>query len=140
MQQRSSQTLTWSAVLAALRISAGASVHIRDGKTTEPAGAVRNRPSAKGTELCLFPGEQATTRPELITQLEALAKQAGRRFATSARASIGESNLLIDGVADENVEGKTITVIRTRRPKLGYNQSQQTGDTSTFRSKRIKQW
>lgn len=138
MHQRSPQSLSWPAVLAALRSCAGKSVHVRDGKLTEPAGSVRNRPSAKGTELCLFPGQLASTRLDLIAQLEALSKSAGRRFATSARARVGDAYLLVEGVADEDVDGATVAVIRTRRPKLGYNQSQQTGDFTTLRSKRIK--
>lgn len=138
MQQRSPQSLSWSAVLAELRSSVGESVYIRDGKVTEPAGSVRNRSAAKGTELCLFPGEHASTRLDLIAQLEALAKRTGRRFATSARVRVGISHLLIENVADEDIDGATVTVIRARRPKLGYNQSLQSGDSTTLRSKRIK--
>ncbi len=138
MHQRSPQSLDWSAVLAALRRSVGESVHIRDGKLTEPAGSVRNRPSAKGTELCLFPGDIASTRVDLITQLETLAKRTGRRFITSAKVRMGDSQLLIENVADEDIDGATVTVIITRRPKLGYNRSLQTGDSTTLRSKRIK--
>lgn len=140
MQQRSSMTLSWSALLALLRSSSGESVHIRDGKLVAPAGSVRNRPSAKGTELCLFSGDVPSPRVDLVALLESLSKSAGRRFATSAKVHVGDSQLLIDGVGDEEIDGKTATVIGTRRPKLGYNQSQQTGDTTTFRSKRIKQW
>jgi hypothetical protein len=138
MHQRSLQSLSWPAVLAALRSCVGESVHIRDGKLTEPAGSIRNRPSAKGTELCLFPGELASARLGLIAELEALAKNPGRRFTTSARVRIGDSYLLVDSVADEDLDGATVAVIRARRPKLGYNQSQQTGDFTTLRSKRIK--
>lgn len=127
-------------MLAALRSCAGKTVHIRDGKLTEPAGSVRNRPAAKGTELCLFPSERASTRVDLIAQLETLAKSAGRRFVTSARARIGDAYLLIESVADEDIDGAVVTAIRTRRPKLGYNQSMQTGDSTTLRSKRIKNW
>lgn len=140
MRQRSPQSLSWSAVLAELRSSAGESVYIRDGKHTAPAGSVRNRPSAKGIELCLFPSELASTRADLIGQLETLAKRTDRRFATSARARIGDSHLLIENVADEVIDGATVTVIKTRRPKLDYNQSLQTGDSTTLRSKRIKSW
>ena len=111
---------------------------IRDGKFTEPAAAVRNRPSAKGTELSLFPGETPVARLDLIEQLAGLAKGAGRRFMASARAMINKSNLVVEGVADENVDNVVFAVIRTRRPKLGFNPSQQTGATSTLRSKRIK--
>jgi len=138
MNQRPPKSLSWSAVLAALRITVGEAVHIRDGKLTEPAGSVRNRPSATGTELCLFPAERASSRLDLIAQLEALAKRSGRRFATSARARIGDSHLLVDSVADEDIDGLTVSVIRTRRAKLGYNQSRQVGDSTTLRSKRIK--
>ena len=140
MQQRSAQSLSWPALLAALRSSSAASVLIRDGKECEPAGAVRNRPAAKGTELCLFSSESAVKRIDLIAQLEGLSKSSGRRFATSAKVRVGESNLLVDSVGDEDVDGVAACVIRTRRPTLGYNQSQQKGDTTTFRSKRIKQW
>jgi hypothetical protein len=138
MHQRTPQSLSWSAVLGALRSSVGESVHIRDGKLTAPAASVRNRPSAKGTELCLFPGEFAATRLGLIAQLETLAKRTGRRFATSARVRIGDSHLLIESVADEDIGGVTVTMIKTRRRKLGYNQSLQTGDSTALRSKRIK--
>lgn len=138
MQQRSPQSLSWPEVLAALRACAGEEVLIRDGKLTEPAASVRNRPSAKGTELCLFPGETAVKRLELIAQLETLAKGAGRRFMASARARISGSNLIVESVTDENVDGVLFAVVKTRRPKLGFNQSQQTGDTTTFRNKRIK--
>ena len=140
MHRRSPQSLSWPSVLAALRTCAGESVRIRDGKSTEPAGLVRNRPSAKGTELCLFPGEVASTRLGLIAQLETLAKRAGRRFTTSARVRVGDSYLLVESVADERIDGGDVTVIDARRPKLGYNQSLQTGDSTTLRTKRIKNW
>jgi hypothetical protein len=78
------------------------------------------------------------TRLELIEQLAVQAKRAGRRFMTSARARINDSNLIIEGVTDESVDSVLFAVVNTRRPKLGYNQSQQTGATSTLRSKRIK--
>ena len=138
MHTRSSRSLSWPDVLAALRECTGESVLIRDGKVTQPAAAVRTRSAAKGTELCLFSGERAVARLDLIGQLEVQAKRAGRRFMTSARARISESNLIIEGVADESVDSVLFAVVNTRRPKLGYNQSQQTGATTTLRSKRIK--
>jgi len=138
MHQKSPSSLSWPALLSALRGCAGEFVHIRDGKAIQPAGSIRNRPSAKGTELCLFPGEHASTRLDLIVELETLAKRAGRRFATSARARAGDAYLLIESVGDEDLDGVTVATIRTRRPKLGYNQSLQTGDSTTLRSKRIK--
>ena len=138
MHTRASRSLSWPDVLAALRTCTGEFVLIRDGRLTEPAGAVRNRASAKGTELCLFSGESPTTRLDLIEQLAVLAKSAGRRFMTSARARINESNLIVEGVADERVDDVLFAVVNTRRPKLGFNQSQQTGATTTLRSKRIK--
>ncbi len=111
---------------------------IRDGKVTQPAAAVRTRSAAKGTELCLFSGESAARRLDLIEQLAGMAKGAGRRFMASARARIHDSNLIVEGVTDETVDGKLFAVVITRRPKLGYNQSQQTGATTTLRSERIK--
>ena len=56
----------------------------------------------------------------------------------SARAKIGDSALLVESVADEDTGGTIAAVVRTRRPKLAFNQSQQTGSTTTLRSKRIK--
>ena len=138
MQNRSPQTFSWTDLLAALRRSTGESVLIRDGTSTAPAEAVRNRPSAKGTELSLFSGESAMKRLDLIERLETLAKAGGRRFMTTARADINGSNLIVESVEDENVDDAVFAVIRTRRPKLGFNQSQQTGASSTLRSKRIK--
>ncbi|HTV92655.1 MAG TPA: hypothetical protein VMG98_08055 [Verrucomicrobiae bacterium] len=78
------------------------------------------------------------TRLGLIEQLTVLAKGAGRRFMTSARARINGSNLIVESVSDETVDGVLAAVINTRRLKLGFNQSQQTGATTTLRSKRIK--
>jgi hypothetical protein len=138
MQNRTPRSLSWPEVLAGLRSGAGVAVLIRDGKVTAPAAAVRSRPGAKGTELCLYSGEGSATRLDLVGRLDALAKSAGRRFMTSARASINESILFIESVADENVDDILVTVINTRRPTLGFNQSQQTGASTTLRSKRIK--
>ena len=138
MHLRSPRSLGWPDVLAALRACTGEFVLIRDGRLTEPAGAVRSRAAAKGTELCLFPGETAVTRLDLIEQLAVLAKGAGRRFMTSARARINDSNLVVEGVADESVDDVLFAVVKTRRLKLGYNQSQQTGASTTLRTKRIK--
>jgi hypothetical protein len=138
MNTRPPRSLSWPEVLAALRECTGASVLIRDGKATQPATALRNRAAAKGTELCLFSGENAIARLELIEQLAVQSTRAGRRFMTSARARINESNLFVEGVNDERVDGVLFAVVNTRRPKLGFNQSQQTGATSPLRSKRIK--
>jgi len=138
MQPQPPTSLHWPKLLGALRSCAADRVLIRDGKVTEPAGAVRSRPAARGTELCLYPGEAPIARTELIERLEALAKSSGRRFASSARANVNESYLLVDSVADEEVDGKSFTVIVTRRPTLGFNPSQQTGSRTHLRSKRIK--
>ena len=132
------KSLAWPAVLAALRACTGESVLIRDGRVTEPAGSVRTRPAAKGTELCLFPGSSPAAREALLAELESQAKVPGRRFMGSARANVNQSFLLVEGVADEEVDGVAYTVVRTRRPSLGYNASQQTGSSTTLRSKRIK--
>ncbi len=138
MQSRTPKILSWPEIVAALRVCTGESVLIRDGRVTQPAGVVRTRPSAKGTELCLFPGERSTTRIELMERLATLAKMSRRSFAGSARAKINESYLLIDAVADEDVDGVLFVVVRTRRPTLGFNRSQQTGERTTLRTKRIK--
>lgn len=111
---------------------------IRDGHATQPASSIKNRPSAKGEELCLFPGEQPISRSELIGRLEALSKGARRRFMGSARAFINGSGLIVASVGDEQIDDVVFAVIKTRRPVLGFNQSQQVGATTTLRSKRIK--
>jgi len=138
MQTSRPKSLSWPEVLRALRECSGKSVLVRDGRMTEPAESVRSRPAAKGTELCLFGGEKPTARTALIEALETLEKGSGRRFMASARASVNGSFLLIESVGDEDVEGTVFAVIRTRRPSLAYNQSQQTGSSTTFRNKRIK--
>src|SRR5271155_5816890 len=104
MQLPTSKSLSWPELLSALRTCGGASVLIRDGRGTEPAGAVRNRPAAKGTELWLFSGEKPVQRVDLIADLEALAKNSGRRFMTSARANVNKSSLLVESAADEDVD------------------------------------
>src|ERR1035441_4742313 len=104
MQTPTPKSLSWPQVLAGLRLCSGGSVLIRDGKVTEPAAVVRNRPAANGTELCLFSGESATTRRDLIERLEELAKSSGRRFMSSARAHVNESFLLIEDVGDQVVD------------------------------------
>ena len=111
---------------------------IRDGNVTEAASSVRIRPSAKGTELCLFPGESAMKRLDLIEQLEMRAKGAGRRFMAPARTMVNGATLIVESVTDETVDSALFAVIKTRRRTLGFNQSQQKGDTTTFRNKRIK--
>ena len=138
MQKRMPKSLSWSEVLAALQVCSGESVLIRDGKVTVPAGSIGNRASAKGTELCLFPGTASATRLDLAEHLATLAKSPGRRFMTSARAKIHESHLLVESVGDEKVDDVVFTVVKTRRRTLAFNQSQQTGDRTTFRNKRIK--
>jgi hypothetical protein len=138
MQKRMPKSLSWSEVLAALRACSSEFVLIRDGKLTEPAGSVGSRPSAKGTELCLFPSTDSTKRLDLVQHLTSLASSPGRRFMTSARAKINDSHLLVESVGDEDTEDGRFAVIKTRRPTLAYNQSQQSGDTTTFRNKRIK--
>lgn len=138
MQKLAPRSLSWPEVLAALRVCAGESVLIRDGKDTAPATAVRARPSATGTALCLFPGEKPAARLDLIQQLETLADGAGRRFMKPARANIKNSNLLIESIDDETIDDVLFAVIKTRRPTLGFNQGQQTGQKTHLRSKRIK--
>ncbi|HEY5339962.1 MAG TPA: hypothetical protein VIK27_02960 [Candidatus Aquilonibacter sp.] len=139
MKPSSPSDLSWPQLLAALRGGAGETVLIRDGKRVEAAQAVRSRPAATGTEFSLFSGDGgAMTRLALIAHLETLAKGHGRRFTKPARAQIDGSSLLVVSVSDEEVEGTLHSVIATRRSSLGFNPSQQTGDRTTLRSKRIK--
>lgn len=77
-------------------------------------------------------------RLDLIEQLETRAKGAGRRFMVPARAMVNGSNLVVESLTDENVDSILFAVIKTRRRTLGFNQSEQKGDTTTFRNKRIK--
>jgi hypothetical protein len=132
------RVLSWPEVLAALRSSTASTTIIRDGRETTPAGDVRTRPAAKGTDICLYSGGTPATRLDLIERLEKFQKGAGRRFMSSARASINDTTLLVESVADETIDGVLVTVIDTRRPTLGFNRSQQVGSTTTLRSKRIK--
>jgi hypothetical protein len=134
MQQRTQQPLTWSALLTALSASEGDVVIIRDGTNRVPSGLVGTRAAAKGTEFYLGTDSQPVARKALIDQLEALSKSPGRRFMTSARVQVDGTNLLVESVADES----PAAVIVTRRPKLGFNPSHQTGASTTFRNKRIK--
>ena len=114
MKTSNAKSLSWPEVLSALRACSGELVLIRDGKVTERAAVVRSRPAAKGTELCLFPGEPGATRLELIRQLETLAGATGRRFTKSARASIGNAYLLVESVGDAMPSGIV------HRPKRGF--------------------
>ncbi len=138
MKSATPKSLSWREILDALRVCTADTVFIGDGRELAPAGTVANRPSAKGTELCLFPSDTPASRQALIDQLASLSSSSGRRFMASARAKIGDSALLVASVADEDAGGSLATVVRTRRPKLRFNQSQQTGSTTTLRSKRIK--
>ena len=133
-------TLTWPLLLAALKASPSDLVLIRDGKTTFPADAVRTKPAAAGTEFCLFAGEAESSRATLVAQLERLAAGPGRRFKSSAKASLQGASLLVERVIDEDIEGKTYAVVVTRRAKLGYNQSQSSAAPPELgrSSKRIK--
>jgi hypothetical protein len=132
--------LTWPQLLAALRTCTSDDVVIREGRATAPAHRVQSRPAASGSELCLFsaPAEPAVKRDALIAELETLAKGHGRRFGKPARVEIANSYWLVAGVRDEDVDGVPRSVIAARRPSLAYNPSEQTGDRTTLRSKRIK--
>jgi hypothetical protein len=138
MQTSRPKSLSWPDILAALRACTSQSVLVRDGRVTEPADTIRSRPAAKGTELCLFPGQKPAARTALIAGLETLEKGSGRRFMAAARASVNGSFLLVESVGDEDVDGTPFAVVRTRRPALAYNRSEQTGSSTTFRNKRIK--
>lgn len=121
-----------------LRTCTGERVLIRDGRDTSPATSVQTRPAASGTEFCLFDGPEGIARQQLIERLETLSKGTGRRFAAAARARINDAFLLVDGVADEEIDGVTYTVVNTRRPKLGHSTTGAKAPQTTHRSKRIK--
>ena len=55
-----------------------------------------------------------------------------------ARAMVNGSTLIVESLTDETVDNVLFAVITTRRRTLGFNPSQQQGDTTTFRNKRIK--
>ena len=138
MRPQTPKTLHWPAVLNALRSCEGDVVLIRDGRDLRPAEAVKPRPAAKGTELCLFDGDAAVKRDELVERLDALSKSGGRRFMNAARARVGDAFLLIDGVSDETLDEGLQTVVTTRRPKLGFNASEAKAPQFVGRTKRIK--
>ncbi len=130
--------MRWGDLLRELQACAGNTVFVSDGKSTEPAAAVRARPSARGAELCLFSGETAVSRIDLIAALEKLSKAPGRRFASSARGTIGAAALPIERASDETTDGATNVVVVLGRPAANFNHRLQTGDSTTLRSKRIK--
>lgn len=139
MRPQTPTTLNWPAVSKALRACTGEFVMSRDGRDVRPADAVKTRPAAKGTELCLFDGEAPVKREELVERLDALSKTAGRRFMGAARARAGDAFLLIDSVTDETLEdGAQAAVVNTRRPKLGFNASEAKAPQFVGRTKRIK--
>lgn len=130
--------MRWGDLLRELKICAGDVVFVSDGKSTEPAAAVRTRPSARGVELCLFPGETAVARIDLVAALEKLSQAPGRRFASSARGTVGGAALPIERASDETADGATNVVVILGRPAANFNHRFQTGDSTTLRTKRIK--
>ena len=138
MYQSPSKSLHWPALLSALRSCSGERVHLRFGSTTEPAGSVRIRPAARGTEYCLFTDVEPTTRAALIEQLEALAGRAERRFMSAARVQVGDAFYLVEHIADETTDGLVNTVIIARRTKGGFEPMRGKAPQTTGRSKRIK--
>lgn len=130
--------MRWGDLLRELQACTGNAVFVSDGKATEPAAAVRTRPSARGAELCLFSGEVAIERADLILALDKLSKAPGRRFASSARGTIGAASLPIERASDETADGVTNVVVLLRRPAVNFNHRFQTGDSTTLRTKRIK--
>jgi hypothetical protein len=128
----------WRDLLRELQTCAGDAVFVSDGKSTEPAAAIRTRPSARGVDLCLFSGETAISRIDLVAALEKLSQAPGRRFASSARGTIGGAALPVERVSDESADGVTNVLVILGRPAANFNHRFQTGDSTTLRTKRIK--
>ncbi|MHB8178471.1 MAG: hypothetical protein ACYDA5_04810 [Vulcanimicrobiaceae bacterium] len=137
MYQQPSESLHWPELLAALRSCAGNLVHLRVGNTTDPAGSVRIRSAARGTEYCLFEGTEPTTRVALIEQLETFAKSPDRRFMAAARVHVGGAYYLVEHLVDEESNGVVNTTILARRSKGGFEPMRGSAPP-TGRSKRIK--
>ena len=55
-----------------------------------------------------------------------------------ARANVNGLTLIVENLTDETIDSVLFAVVKTRRRTLGFNQSEQKGDTTTFRNKRIK--
>lgn len=61
------------------------------------------------------------------------------RFIVLAAIARWAASLIAEAeVTDETVDSVLFAVIKTRRRTLRFNRSQQKGDTTTFRNKRIK--
>ncbi len=138
MQNQPSKSLHWPSILAALRACSGELVRMRSGNATEPAGEVRSRAAARGTELCLFAGAEPLKRSALIEQLEALADRPGRQFMAAARMHADGSYHLIERVADEDADGTLYATIVARRSTGGFEPGRGKAPHTTGRSKRIK--
>lgn len=57
---------------------------------------------------------------------------------SAARGTVGTASLPIDSAADETIDGTLVTVIALRRPSASFNHRLQTGESTTLRTKRIK--
>lgn len=138
MHLQNSKSLHWPTLLASLRTFSGEFVHLRSGDETEPAGGVRIRPAARGTEYCLFEAAEATTRLALIEQLDALAKRAERRFMSAARVHVAGAFHLVAYVIDEEIDGVKSTLVIARGSQGGFEPMRGKAPQTTGRSKRIK--
>ncbi|MHB8147774.1 MAG: hypothetical protein ACYDGM_11025 [Vulcanimicrobiaceae bacterium] len=138
MQNQPSKSFHWPDILVALRACTGDLVRMRSGTAAEPAGEVRSRAAARGTELCLFEGSQPFKRAALIEQLEALAGRPGRHFMAAARIHVDGGYHLVERVADEDVDGMMYATIVARRSTTGFEPGRGKAPHTTGRSKRIK--
>ncbi|NNM98235.1 MAG: hypothetical protein HKL91_00350 [Candidatus Eremiobacteraeota bacterium] len=138
MQRSAPKSLHWPGVLAALRTCEGECVFLRTGTTSEPAGEIRTRPAARGTEFCLFEGEAPVARVALIERLEHLAASPDRRFAAAARIHVDGSFELVERVMNDSIAGAACAVIIARNSGGRFEPLRGKAPHTTGRSKRIK--
>ena len=138
MQRSAPKNLHWPGLLAALRLCEGAKVFLRIGTTSEPAGEIRTRAAARGTEFCLFEGDEPVSRAALIERLEHLAAHPDRRFAAAARIHVNGSFELVERAIDDSIAGALCTVVVARSAGGRFEPLRGKAPHTTGRSKRIK--
>ncbi len=138
MQRSAPKNLHWPGLLAALRLCEGVKVFLRIGTTSEPAGEIRTRAAARGTEFCLFEGEEPVSRAALIERLEHLAAHPDRRFAAAARIHVNGSFELVERAIDDSIAGALCTVVVARSAGGRFEPLRGKAPHTTGRSKRIK--
>ncbi len=138
MQRTAPKSLHWPALLTALRACSGENVFLRTGTTSEPAGEIRTRAAARGTEFCLFEGTAPVSRSALIERLEHLSAHPDRRFAAAARIHVDGSFELVERAIDDTIAGALHVVIVARNAGGRFEPLRGKAPHTTGRSKRIK--